>query len=75
MNFKPQNFLTDGDCPYCESAAVYSEDAYDVEFVNDGYEIVMRFECRNCKCKFEVFYEFKSLKTDKGEEYTNKSSV
>jgi len=69
LAFNPQNFINDGNCPYC-SGATYSEDGYDVEYLNfDGNEIVMRFECRNCKSHFEVFYRFKALKTDRGDKF------
>lgn len=70
LAFNPQKFISDGECPYC-SGATYSEDGYDVEFINlDCSEIVMRFGCRGCGCHFELFYQFKSLKTDRGDQYS-----
>lgn len=70
LAFNPQNFILDGECPYC-SAATYSEDGYDIEGTNfDCSEILMRFECRNCGCHFEVFYQFRALKTDRGDQYS-----
>ena len=70
LAFNPQKFILDGECPYC-LAAIYSEDGYDVEYPSsNANEIVMRFECRNCGCHFEVFYQFKALKTDRGDQYS-----
>jgi hypothetical protein len=68
MEFKPQRWLLEGKCPYCESTDV--EDIDEDTDIGDN-EVIRNCVCINCQVNFEVCYELNSIVTDRGDKYIN----
>jgi hypothetical protein len=68
MNFKPQNWIKYGNCPYCDSGNVYDEEENRIEF--NVAEVIKRLYCENCYSQIDIGYVFNFLRTSDGDEYT-----
>jgi hypothetical protein len=64
MKFRPQKWLNERLCPYCGSSEVHLEGESAQNLGVDCY-----WYCFDCKSGFMAYYDFHSLRTDRGDAY------